>query len=100
MLRRKGEKKALKAELEREMAVKLREQKEWMRSFMWVQFKQMAKMRDEAVEREKRLWGKWESKVGGDLEQIEKKAAAGGRRGRRIAKDLISRTSYLNMSHQ
>ena len=38
MLRREGEKEAPKAELEREMAVKLREQKEQMRSFMQVQF--------------------------------------------------------------
>ena len=41
----------LKAELKREMAVKLREQKEQMRSFMQVQLEQMAKMRDEAGER-------------------------------------------------
>ena len=37
MLRREREKEVLKAELEREMAVKLREQKEQMRSFMQVQ---------------------------------------------------------------
>ena len=134
-MKREGEKEALKAELERKMAVKLREQKEQMRSFMQVQLKQIAKMRDEAVEREKRLQKEWESKVGGevkigkkrkrkpgkysakervegtssnkkknqtkeDLEQIEKEAAAGGRKGRRTAKDLIFRTVYLNTLHQ
>ena len=35
-----------------------------------------------------------------DLEQIEKEAAAGGRKGRRTAKDLIFRTVYLNTLHQ
>ena len=63
------------------MAVKLREQEEQMRSFMQVQFEQIAKMRDEAVEREKRLQKEWESKENQakkDLEQIEKEAAAGG----------------------
>ena len=55
MLRREGEKEVLKVELKREMAVKLREQKEQIRSFMQVQLQQMAKMRDEKVSNEEWL---------------------------------------------
>ena len=61
-LKKESEKEVLKAELKKEMAVKLREQKEEIRSFVQVQLKQMAKIKDEAVEREKKLQENWGQK--------------------------------------
>ena len=55
---------------------------------MQVQFKQIAKTRDEAVERKKRLWEEWKSKVGGEVKVGKKKRRKPGKGSGRVKKQV------------